>query len=438
MAQAHPNHRTEDIESDEVRHWQRNLIQGALRAMTFFGLFMLVGAVYSGYVRGHYWAIPVYLIIYLIVVAISLWSHAPYRLQVFIMLLLLYVLAVVVFVTRGLGDSSRIYLLTMLFVAGIFLSWRECLYTLLVVLGTMAVFAWLFTAGYIKNYEDVVSVDGLAWATMTFELLGMGIFIIISLNYLVPQIRNSLTRSRKLTQELERIQADLESRVAERTRSAELARQEAEQSRQVLEQQLAFVRAQTQLNNILRSTQDIRTLADNALGYLCHYLNAPVGGLYLLQDGAFERIGKFALPADFSQGESFKPGEGLVGQAAMERHPVVVRDIPPGGLEISSGLGRASPALVLAVPLFFGAETVGVLELGLLNDDTLSEKLTFLEQAAESIAVAFNVIRNRMRIENLLAETQRQAEQLRSQEEELRITNEELRMQAEHALGRDS
>ena len=90
------------------------------------------------------------------------------------------------------------------------------------------------------------------------------------------------------------------------------------------------------------------------------------------------------------------------------------------------------------VPLVYSDEVVGVLELGFPDDD-IEDKLVFLEKVSESIAIAFNAIQNRLHIEHLLAETQRQAERLRSQEEELRMTNDELRAQALHRdLGRDA
>jgi transcriptional regulator with GAF, ATPase, and Fis domain len=326
----------------------------------------------------------------------------------------------------------------MLFVVGIFLDWKESIYALLFTLATMAVFGWLFSNGFITNYDDVVSTDPLSWSNLTFELLGMGVFIVVSLNYLVPQIREALTRSRMLTQELEQIQANLEKQVAERTRSAEQARLEAEKTRQSLEQQLEFVSAQAQLNDILRSEQEIDDLADNVLSYLCRYLDAPVGILYLLENGALRRAGQFALPVDFAQDVQIKPGEGLVGQSALEKRTIIMRGVSSESLKINSGLGQAPPATILIVPLIYSDEVVGVLELGLLDND-IAGKTMFLEKVDESVAIAFNAINDRLRIEHLLAETQRQAERLRSQEEELRTTNEELRAQADiRYSGRDA
>jgi len=54
-----------------------------------------------------------------------------------------------------------------------------------------------------------------------------------------------------------------------------------------------------------------------------------------------------------------------------------------------------------------------------------------LQKALESIAITFNTVQARARINELLAETQQQAEELQIQEEELRAANEELEAQTE-------
>ena len=61
-----------------------------------------------------------------------------------------------------------------------------------------------------------------------------------------------------------------------------------------------------------------------------------------------------------------------------------------------------------------------------------------MKVVSESIAIAFNTTQDRSRIDHLLSETQRQAEELQAQEEELRTANEELQEQAKAMrAGRD-
>ena len=56
----------------------------------------------------------------------------------------------------------------------------------------------------------------------------------------------------------------------------------------------------------------------------------------------------------------------------------------------------------------------------------------FLEAAMPPIAIAFNTAQARARIDELLVETQQQAEELQAQSEELRVANEELQTQTEN------
>ncbi len=58
---------------------------------------------------------------------------------------------------------------------------------------------------------------------------------------------------------------------------------------------------------------------------------------------------------------------------------------------------------------------------------------SLLERVSEALGVAVRASRDRTRLEDLLAETQRQAEELQTQQEELRVSNEELEVADEGA-----
>src|SRR5690606_29345331 len=74
---------------------------------------------------------------------------------------------------------------------------------------------------------------------------------------------------------------------------------------------------------------------------------------------------------------------------------------------------------------------IGAVELGFL-EQTDRATLDWLETVAEPIAVAIRSSRYRMQLEELLEETQRQAETLQRQQEELKVQNEELENQSEN------
>jgi Signal transduction histidine kinase len=101
----------------------------------------------------------------------------------------------------------------------------------------------------------------------------------------------------------------------------------------------------------------------------------------------------------------FGLGEGIVGQCARERKPILVTDVPENYVEITSGLGKSSPRNIAVYPIFFEDQVRGVIELGSFHEFT-SVQLAFLEQLMLSIGLAINLIGTSMRTEQLLQQLQ--------------------------------
>ncbi|MDP9068120.1 MAG: HAMP domain-containing protein [Actinomycetota bacterium] len=132
----------------------------------------------------------------------------------------------------------------------------------------------------------------------------------------------------------------------------------------------------------------------------------------------------------------FKLGEGLVGQAALEKKPILITQAPEDYIKVSSGLGEAAPVNIIVVPVIFEDQVLGVIELASLRPFS-DVNQTFLDQLIETLGVVLNTIIANMRTEELLEESQRltrelqsQSEELQTQQEELQQTNEELQEKA--------
>ncbi|MFD2687783.1 HAMP domain-containing protein [Streptomyces phyllanthi] len=115
---------------------------------------------------------------------------------------------------------------------------------------------------------------------------------------------------------------------------------------------------------------------------------------------------------------SFRPGEALIGTAAMEKRTILVENAPSGYLKISSGLGEAPPAQVIVLPVLFEGTVLGVIELASFTPFTQIQK-DFLNQIAEMIATSVNTISVNTKTEVLLKQSQELTEQLRLRSEEL-------------------
>jgi len=183
----------------------------------------------------------------------------------------------------------------------------------------------------------------------------------------------------------------------------------------------------------LQGDQRPATLCTQALQVLAQYLQAPVGAVYVsAADGSLHRQAGYA--ADLSAAaEVVRPGEGLLGEAAREGRVLHIRELPERYLPISSALGRAGPQELLLGPASVDGEVQAVIELGLLRH-ARPEDLRLLESIAQPLAIAVRAAKDRARLEQLLQQTQRQAEELHNQQEELRLNNEQLELQT-RALG---
>ena len=125
----------------------------------------------------------------------------------------------------------------------------------------------------------------------------------------------------------------------------------------------------------------------------------------------------------------FGLGESLVGQAAFERKAIALTDVPSGYIKVGSGLGDASAAGILVMPVLFEDQVLGVIELASIRPFSDVNR-DFLDQLTETIGVVLNNIRANMRTEELLEQSQGLTQELQKQSEELRETNDELQEKA--------
>ncbi|HEM49041.1 MAG TPA: response regulator, partial [Caldithrix sp.] len=126
----------------------------------------------------------------------------------------------------------------------------------------------------------------------------------------------------------------------------------------------------------------------------------------------------------------YKSGMGIVGQAAKEKKPILITDVPDDYVKINSGIGEAKPLNILVLPFLYEGVVKGVIELGSFHEFT-DIHLQFLNMTAENIAIAFHTAESRVELQKLLEQSQVQAEELQAQQEELRVTNEELEEQTQ-------
>jgi signal transduction histidine kinase/HAMP domain-containing protein len=134
---------------------------------------------------------------------------------------------------------------------------------------------------------------------------------------------------------------------------------------------------------------------------------------------------------------TFGVGEGLVGQCAKEKKRILITDVPADYVRINSGLGASPPLNIIVLPVLFEGSVRAVVELASFSPFSITHQL-FLDQLPDSIGLVLNTIEADTLTENLLKQSQSQADELRSQQEELRETNEDLGRQAKLLADRNS
>jgi len=194
-------------------------------------------------------------------------------------------------------------------------------------------------------------------------------------------------------------------------------------------------------SRMMQGQKDLEALSKLIMSELTPLVSAHHGAFYIMDDEnqtpVLRLIASYAYKERKHVASRFHLGEGLVGQAALEKKPILLTNVPEDYIQISSGLGEATPRNVIVLPVLFEGEVKAVIELASFLPFSQIHQL-FLDQFTESVGVVINMIAANMRTAELLEqsqsltlELQSQSEELRTQQEELKKSNAELEAQAQ-------
>ena len=205
----------------ELQSLRRTLMRGVLRSASIVGFIVAAAATLDAVASDQPWTIPFYWVAYAIVLLLTLWRRAPYGLQVWAVIALLYILGVLDFVEDGPSGSGRVFMLIIPFLAGVFLGRRESIWALVFCSLTMAAFGLAFSTGALVSEENIGAESPSRWIAGTLALFMLGLLIVVSLGYLLPRLNAALGQTTTLAQALEEQRAGLEQAVQERTADLE-------------------------------------------------------------------------------------------------------------------------------------------------------------------------------------------------------------------------
>ncbi|WP_054956886.1 response regulator [Paenibacillus dakarensis] len=189
------------------------------------------------------------------------------------------------------------------------------------------------------------------------------------------------------------------------------------------------------ITELLEGIESLDEVGQRFISEFTPVIGAQYGALYMRQEdnspNKLEVKGAYAFEGGEKPKESFMVGEGLVGQAALDKKSIKLDNPPENYMKVQSGWGSSKPGAVMIYPILFENNLLGVVEMASFEQFTpLQEKL--LAQLSQSLGTVLNSILGRMRVEELLRESQALTEELQCQSEELQTQQEELRRSNEN------
>ena len=186
----------------------------------------------------------------------------------------------------------------------------------------------------------------------------------------------------------------------------------------------------TGLSQELIGVQRIEELANNSISFLCTYLKASIGAVYIFndKDSSLELHGQYAFLSPKDTKGKVALNEGLIGQAAREQKAILLTDLSEEQIRITSSVINAKPKHLLITPFLFEGKTLGVIEIGSLTAFNKTET-EFINVSMDLIGISVNSALDRKQILELLEETQLQSDEKEKRAAELGIANKELAFQ---------
>ena len=249
---------------------------------------------------------------------------------------------------------------------------------------------------------------------------------------------------------------------------------EIEARNQAMTEQNWLKDGMSQLNAALMGDLPLADLCDRAIRFVARYVRAGRGVIYThhAEAQALRLRGAFAFTERDHLSNEYQTGEGVIGQVALERAPILLTHLTQEESVILSGTVSAAPLNTYTFPLIYNEQLYGVIELAsfepfqqtvrdflletsriiataifsAMQKDQMQDLLTKAEQATreaerakeeaqaqsqEAQAAAVRVEEQQQRLQQQNEELQQMNAQMEEQRQQLEQQREELRQQKE-------
>ncbi len=171
-----------------------------------------------------------------------------------------------------------------------------------------------------------------------------------------------------------------------------------------------------QISNALQTASHFAELSRILFSQLAQLINIGHGAFYVLEEESrrLRLLGTYALRERKALEQYFAMGQGLVGQCAMERSPIILTQPPPDYVQIGSSLGAAAPHMIAVLPVQRNERLLGVIEIASFARFGEREQ-ALLDGLMPILAMNVEILERSFKTNKLLEETRQQAQAMQAQ-----------------------
>jgi len=206
---------------------------------------------------------------------------------------------------------------------------------------------------------------------------------------------------------------------------------EIEDRNRVMSEQNWAKDGMSQLNAALMGDLSLTEMCDRAIRFVARYVSAGRGVLYAYHadEQTLRLRGAFAFTERDHLSNAYQIGEGVIGQVALERAPILLTHLSQEESVIQAGTLSAAPLNTYTFPLIYNEQLYGVIELASFEpfQPTLTD---FLAEASRIIATAMFSAMQKDQMQRLLAKAEQATEDAERAKEEAEMQSQEAQAAA--------
>ncbi|GAA0182587.1 response regulator [Clostridium sediminicola] len=257
----------------------------------------------------------------------------------------------------------------------------------------------------------------------TIVVILIVIFLVIILNKSILRSLNKLKKSMERivsTGKIEKTEIAGKNEISEMTKDFNVLIE-------LLKKQIWVKDGLNSLKDKLSVESSLKELSRMAIDFVAEYSNSTIGVIYLYDEEKNKLIefNSYAFVEREDLLTEFDIGQGIIGQVALQKKAILVKNINRNQLLVRTGTTCQPPLNTYTYPLIYEGNLLGVIEVA-SHERFKDDQLEFLDTSGNSIASYIYSIIQRERINELLTESIEANDRLKRQSKELQETTVEV------------